>query len=62
VGFKGSPNPSHLFFEINVGKGRMMNLKIGSKSIEDDIIQIQNRYLSDPLLSDVDFKNKMVLV
>jgi len=33
-----------------------------SKSIEDDGIQIQNRSLSDPPLSDIDFKNKMVWV
>ena len=35
----------------------MMNFKIASKSI---VIQIQSRSMSDPLLSDIDFKNKMV--
>ena len=32
--FKGSPNPSHLFFEINVGKGRIrhrLSLKFNDK-------------------------------
>ena len=32
-----------------------------SKSIEDDVIQIQSRSMSDPPISDIDFKNKMVL-
>ena len=30
--------------------------------IEDDVIQIQSRSMSDPALSDIDFKNKMALV
>ena len=29
------------------------------KSIKDDIVQIQSRSMSDPPLSDIDFKNKM---
>ena len=33
-----------------------------SKSIEDDIIQIQSRSMSDSPLSDIDLKNKMVWV
>ena len=33
-----------------------------SKSIEDDVIQIQARSMSDPPLSDIDFKNKMTWV
>ena len=32
------------------------------KSIEDEDIQIQSRFMSDPSLSDIDFKNKMALV
>ena len=56
--------------EINVGKKRirhkndfeMMNSWIDSKLIEDDAIQIQNRSMSDPSLSDTDFKNKMAWV
>ena len=39
----------------------MMNLKIDSKSIEDGVIQIQSRCMSDPLLSDIDFKNDLGL-
>jgi len=34
-----------------------MNFKIDSKSIEDDAIQ--SRSMSDPTLSDIDFKNDM---
>ena len=37
-------------------------MKIDSKLIEDDGIQIQNRSLSDPPLSDIDFKTKMAWV
>ena len=36
-----------------------MNSQIDSKPIEDDAIQIQSRSMSDPTLSDIDFKNKM---
>ena len=32
------------------------------KSIEDDVIQIQSRSMSDPSLSGMDFKNKMAWV
>ena len=38
----------------------MMNSQIDSKPIEDDAIQIQSRSMSDPTLSDIDFKNKTV--
>ena len=34
----------------------MMNFWINSKSIEDNVIQIQNRSVSDPTLSDIDYK------
>ena len=40
----------------------MMNFYIDSKSIKDDVIQIQSRSIPDPTLSDIDFKNKMALV
>ena len=40
----------------------MMNFSIDSKLIEDNVIQIQSRSMSDPLLSDIDFKNKMAWV
>ena len=32
---------------------------MNSKSIEDDVIQILSRTMSDPSLSDIDLKNKM---
>jgi len=68
--FKGSPDPNHFIYEISVGKRRIrhrttLNLNfflIDSKLIEDDIIQIESRSLSDPPLSDIDFKNKMAWV
>ena len=40
----------------------MMNFWIDSKSIEDDVIQIQSRYMSDPTLCDIDFKNKTLQI
>ena len=43
---KGSSDPSHFIFGINVGKRRILH-------------RIQRRSLSDPTLSDIDFKNKM---
>ena len=67
--FKGGPGRSHLIFEINVGKRRIrhrttlkMNFWIDSKSFEDGLIYIQSRCMSDPTLSDIDFKNKVTLV
>ena len=39
-----------------------MNIKIVSKLIEDGIIQIHSRSMSDPTISDIDFKNKMAWV
>jgi len=36
--------------------------KIDSKSIEDGVIWIQSRSMSDPTLSDIDFKSKMAWV
>ena len=66
---KGSPHPSHFIFEINLGKSRIrhrttlkLNFKIDSKSIGDEDIQVQSRSMSDPTLSDIDFKDKMAWV
>ena len=39
-----------------------MDFKIDLKLIEDVVIQIQSRSMSDPPLSDIDFKNKMAWV
>ena len=38
------------------------HISINRKSIEYDVIEIQSRSLSDPTLSDINFKNKMALV
>ena len=66
---KGSSEKNHFIFEINVGKGRIrhkttlkLNFKIDSKSIEDDVIQIQSRSMSDPTFSDIEFKIKMAWI
>ena len=32
------------------------------KQIENDVIQIQSRFMSDPNFSDIDFKSKMAWV
>ena len=53
---KDSSDSSQFNFEINVGKNRM-NFQIDSKSIEDDVIQIQGRSMSYPTFSGIDFKN-----
>jgi len=57
----GSLGPSHFIFEINVRKSRIPNkttLKLNGdyKSIVDDVTQIQSRSMSDPPLSDIDFR------
>ena len=39
-----------------------MTFKINSRSIADDVIQIQSRSLSDPPLSEIYFKNKIAWV
>ena len=63
---KGS---SHFIFEINVGKGRIrhrttLNLHkvIFNRFGVDLEIQFQRRCMSDPTLSDIDFRNKMTWV
>ena len=40
----------------------MMNFEIDSRSIKDDLIQIQSRSLSDPPLFEIYFKNKIAWV
>ena len=40
----------------------MKNFKTVPKSIEDNVIKIQSRYMSDPTLSDIDFNNKLAWV
>ena len=65
---KGSLDPSHFIFEINVGKRRNPTLNdsefepaIDFESIWKFIIQLLSRFMSDPSISDIDFKNKMAL-
>ena len=38
----------------------MKNFKTVPKSIEDNVIKIQSRYMSDPTLSDINLKNKLL--
>ena len=38
------------------------HISINSKSIKYDVIEIQSLSMSDPTLSDMDFKNKMAWV
>ena len=40
----------------------MMSFLIDYKSIEDDVIHIQSRSMSDPIFSDIDFKIKMAWI
>ena len=40
----------------------MVKFSVDSKSIEDDVIQLQSLSESDPPLSDIYFKNKMAWV
>ena len=65
---KGSLDPSHFIFEINVGKSRIRHtttLQLNDEVLdrlkidEDDVIEIQSRSMSDPTFSDIDFKNRM---
>ena len=72
INSKGRTDQSHLTFEIIAGKRRIrhrttLNLNDvifnrfseSSKSIQKFIIYFQSRSMSDPTLSDIDFKNKM---
>ena len=59
----------HLIFEINVGEGRIrhrttpkFNFLIDSKWIEDGVIWIWSSSISDPTVTDIDFKNKLAWV
>ena len=55
--FKGSPDSSHFFFEINVGKSR--NRYRTTLNLNEVIF---HRFMSDLTLSVKDFKNEMGLV
>ena len=62
--FKESSDPSHFIFESNVGKNRIRHktiLKMNDEFLDpkliENVIQIQSRSMSDPTLSDIDFKN-----
>ena len=44
---------------LNDNSYDMSHISIVSKPIEDDSILIQSRSMSDPTLSDMDFKNKV---
>jgi len=64
--FKGSSDPSHFIFEINVGKGRIrhkttlnLNDAILKRLWIDLEIPFQSRSISDPTFSDIDFENKI---
>ena len=66
---KASLDPSHLNFEINVGKRRIRhtttqnsNDAIFNRFLVHLEFQFQSRSMSDPPISDIYFKNKMVLV
>ena len=54
--FKGSPYPSYFIVGIIFGKSR---IRLGTTQHS---VEIQNRSMSDPPLSDLDFKNKMAWV
>ena len=67
--FKGSPDPNHFLFEINVGKGRIRHRTAQNRNDvkcnrfgADLKFVIQCRCMSDPTLSDIDFKNKIVWI
>ena len=67
--FKGSPDPTHFIFEINVGKRRIrlettLNIIdfVSSRFLLDLESKFQSRSMSDPSNSDIDFKNKMAWV
>jgi len=58
VFLKGSSDPNHFSFEINVGKSRIRHGT--TLNFERDLeIQFQSHSMSDPTLFDIDFKNKM---
>ena len=65
---KGSSDPNHFIFEINIGKSRIRHRMIPNfewchfQSISKaNFSQIESRSKSEPGLSDIDFKNKMAL-
>ena len=64
VSIKGSPDINHFIFKTIVRKNRIRKLHFytNAKSIEGGDIEIQIRSMSDPPLSDFNFKNIMALV
>ena len=55
------------FFEINVGKSRIrydseFESAIDVESTWKFLVQFQSRWMSDPSLSDIDFKNELALI
>ena len=69
IDIKGSPDPNYFIFEINVGNGRIrhrMTPNLNEVNFQNWFkmmsFKIQNRSMSDPTLSDIDFKIKMDLV
>ena len=66
---KGSLDPNHFTYEINVGKRWIrhrrilkLNFLFDSQSIEDGFILTASHSLSDPTLSDIHLMNKMAWV
>ena len=66
---KGSSDPNHSIFEINVGKSRIrhrttlnFNKRHFQSILSPSRIQFQSRSLSDPTFSDIYCKNIMALV
>ena len=62
--FKDSSDTSHFIFEINVGKRRFrhrttsnLNQVILKNQLKMRLFKIQSRSMSDPTLSEIDFKN-----
>ena len=72
LGFvKGSSDPNHFIFEINVGKSLIRyrtTLKLNDEFLDcfkidrNGAIRIPSRSISNPSVSDIDFKNKINLV
>ena len=58
--FKGGPHTSYFIFEINLADPTQNDSEFEFLDrIEDDVIQIQSRSMSDPPLSEIDFKKRM---
>ena len=66
IEFKGSADPSHFIFKSMSERNQsdieplwiwMTSISINFDSIEKFWIQFQSRFMSDPSLSDIGFKN-----